>query len=115
MVQDNDLLRVVEYVNANIREKISEKSILNGLALNQAKLKSILERAQRSLPQLINEVRINKAKELLIIDKKKNVSEVGFEVGYSDPTYFFKCFKKMVGVTAKDFQEGKTASHLELN
>ena len=48
--------------------------------------------------------RIEKAKELLL---KGNVSvkEAAKGVGYSDPNYFSKLFKKMVGITASEYKE----------
>jgi len=46
---------------------------------------------------LLNEYRLEKAKELLT-KKKHNVSEVAFVTGFSSPSYFTKCFKNKFGL-----------------
>jgi two-component system response regulator YesN len=50
-------------------------------------------------------VRIEKAKELLSGEMGLNVYEVSEKVGYSDSMYFTKLFKRMVGVTPKEYAE----------
>ncbi|WP_435923606.1 response regulator [Paenibacillus sp. DYY-L-2] len=50
------------------------------------------------------EVRIRKAKELLSHSSEMKVHEVGCEVGYPDPAYFNKLFKRIVGVTPNEYK-----------
>jgi len=61
----------------------------------QRKLKST---TNKSPNQLIRSVRLHRAKEL-IINNKGNMVEIAFQTGFSDPSYFAKCFKKEFGVT----------------
>lgn len=56
----------------------------------QRKLKVI---TKKSPNQLISSVRLNRAKEL-IMSQQKTIAEVAFESGFSNPSYFSKCFKK---------------------
>ncbi|WP_342565655.1 response regulator [Paenibacillus sp. FSL R7-0345] len=51
-------------------------------------------------------IRIVKAKELLISQPDLKNYEIAEKVGYSDPVYFNKLFKKIVGVTPKDYKGG---------
>lgn len=51
------------------------------------------------------EVRIKKAKQLLIKSSELKIHEVGCEVGYPDPAYFNKLFKRMVGVTPNEYKK----------
>jgi YesN/AraC family two-component response regulator len=48
--------------------------------------------------QLIKDLRLRKAKELLL-EKEKNVSEVAYECGFKDVSYFSKVFKEQFGVS----------------
>ncbi len=51
----------------------------------------------KSPNQLINELRLKEATRLL--NKKfGNVSEIAFQVGYNNPSYFAKCFKNRFGI-----------------
>ncbi len=52
---------------------------------------------------LIRSMRLEKAKELLETTHK-NVSEVCFEVGFNNPGYFSKVFKKEFGVSPSSLQ-----------
>ncbi len=52
----------------------------------------------KSPNQLIRSVRLHRAKEL-IISNKGNIVEIAFQTGFSDPSYFAKCFKKEFGAT----------------
>ncbi|QAA34243.1 helix-turn-helix domain-containing protein [Clostridium manihotivorum] len=51
----------------------------------------------------INIVRIKKAKEMLR-DNSKSIKEVCFSVGYNDPNYFSKVFKKYEGQSPTEFR-----------
>ena len=52
---------------------------------------------------------MEKAKELLICTSMKT-SEVGFEVGYKDPHYFSYIFKKIQGMSPKEYRKLKKES-----
>lgn len=48
--------------------------------------------------EFIQSIRLTKAGQLLMSDPLRNVSEVGYSVGFSSPQYFSKCFKQHFGV-----------------
>ena len=52
----------------------------------------------------LTECRIEKAKKLLS-DPEISLKEITFEVGYHEPNYFSKVFKKMCGVSPKDYRK----------
>ncbi|NJN28589.1 MAG: response regulator [Cyclobacteriaceae bacterium] len=56
----------------------------------------------QSVNELISEVRLKKAAALLELGPE-SVSEVAYEVGYSDPQYFSKCFRKKYCVTPSEY------------
>ncbi|MDD9267070.1 response regulator [Paenibacillus sp. GCM10023248] len=53
-------------------------------------------------------VRLNKAKQFLIDYPQLKNYEISSMLGYSDPVYFNKLFKKMVGLTPKEYKEKHT-------
>ncbi|MBN7813594.1 alpha/beta fold hydrolase [Algoriphagus sp. H41] len=61
----------------------------------QRKLKAV---SNKSPSQLISSVRLHRAKELLL-SQKYVVSEIAFLTGFSNPSYFSKCFKKEFGIS----------------
>ena len=55
-----------------------------------------------SINDLIKVHRLKVAARLLV-EQRLSVGEVSYEVGFNDPKYFSKCFKKQFGKTPKDF------------
>ena len=55
--------------------------------------------------EYLTSIRINKAKQL-ITGSDMSMKEICTEVGYSDPNYFSRIFKKNVGVTPTEYKEG---------
>lgn len=53
----------------------------------------------------LTEIRLEVAKRLLI-GSEKSMKEIGMMVGYGDPNYFSRSFKKNVGVTPTEYKEG---------
>ena len=53
--------------------------------------------------ELLRTARLNKGYQLLLTTGK-NVSEVAYDVGFTAPSYFTKCFKDEFGVSPSDLQ-----------
>lgn len=58
---------------------------------------------QKSISEIIETRKLIEAKNLLI-NSDKSVSEIGFELGYSEKAYFTNVFKKKSGQTPSDFR-----------
>lgn len=53
----------------------------------------------------LTDCRIDKAKKLMLADAEKSLKEITFEVGYHDPNYFSKVFKKVCGISPSEFRK----------
>jgi len=80
-------------------EKMAEEA---GLSRTQL-LRKI--KALTGLPpsDLIRDLRLQKAA-ALILQKADTVTQIGYHVGFSDQSYFAKCFKKKYGVAPSEYQ-----------
>lgn len=58
----------------------------------------------RTVNEYVTQVRIDKAKELLR-DPRYKFYDICYAVGYADPSYFSKLFKKMTGYTPSAFRD----------
>lgn len=84
---------------------------VNKLAVEVGMSQSVLYRKLKALTDLspndfIKNIRLNKAEELLFKDDL-TISEVGYRVGFNDPKYFSRSFKKQYGVTPSDYLREK--------
>jgi two-component system response regulator YesN len=52
----------------------------------------------------LTDCRLEKAKELMT-DEKKSLKEIAYEVGYHDPNYFSRVFKKSSGMAATEYRK----------
>jgi len=65
------------------------------------KLKSL---TGKTINEFISSIRLKKAAKL-ILEGELNISEISLEVGYMDPNYFSKAFKKHFGVVPSKFND----------
>jgi AraC-like DNA-binding protein len=59
---------------------------------------------QKSVSEIIEIRKLTEAKNLLI-HSDKNISEIGYELGYSEKAYFTNVFRKKSGQTPSEFRE----------
>jgi signal transduction histidine kinase/ligand-binding sensor domain-containing protein/CheY-like chemotaxis protein/AraC-like DNA-binding protein len=67
-----------------------------------------------SANEIIKKYRIKKAS-LMLRNKQGNISEIMYSVGFSNLSYFSKCFKKEYGMSPKDYQTSMPATEVEIN
>lgn len=61
----------------------------------------------------ILKVRMEKARDLLLSEADKDISQIADAVGYNNSTYFTTAFKKFYGVTPSRFRDYHAVSELE--
>lgn len=64
----------------------------------QRKLKAVIDKSPN---QLISSIRLHRAKEL-ILNQHNTIAEIAYQTGFSDPSYFSKCFKREFEVSPSD-------------
>lgn len=93
------------YIDANFRRDISLEEVSRATGLSpQYFSRFFKEQTGENFIDYLTRVRITEAKRLLR-DQKMSVKEVCYEVGYNDPNYFSKIFKKVTGVSPSEFRE----------
>ncbi len=59
-----------------------------------------------SITRYIRKIRLEKAVQLLI-QKADNISQIAYQTGFSDCSYFTKCFKQEYGISPSEFSKEK--------
>jgi len=59
-----------------------------------------------SIVDFVNMHKLRKAADRLASDPQINISEVSFEVGFNDPKYFSRVFRKVYGVSPSEYFRG---------
>lgn len=95
---------VVQYIKNHLTEEITMEDLCSLAYMSKSSFYRTFTNELGTTPnQLILHERINKSKLLLRADYL-SIKEIAFEVGFSDPNYFTRMFKKMEGVTPAQFK-----------
>lgn len=95
---------VKNYIKENIETELELEKVANNFGLSVYYFsRTFKEVIGINYSEYINKCRIDIAKELLS-DGEMNVKEVCYKVGYNDPNYFSKVFKKYEGVSPANFK-----------
>ena len=57
-----------------------------------------------NISEYVNRLRVEMAKTALQFTDK-SITDIGYEVGFSDTAYFTRMFKKCIGVTPKEYRK----------
>lgn len=97
-IDEEFMAKVTALINDNLSElDLSTEFLCDKLGVSSSKLyRKIKELTDLAPNEFIRTIRLKKAAQLLKT-KKYNVSEVTDLVGFNDPLYFSRCFKKQFG------------------
>lgn len=97
-IDEEFMVKVTNLINDNMSElDLSTEFLCDKLGVSSSKLyRKIKELTDLAPNEFIRTIRLKKSAELLKT-KKYNVSEVTNLVGFNDPLYFSRCFKKQFG------------------
>lgn len=96
--------QAMSYMEKNYQQKLTLQAVADCCYVSQWHLSKLLNRyAGKSFYDILNAVRINKAKELLA-DPKLKIGEISEMVGYADTAHFARTFKKIAGMSANEYR-----------
>ncbi|OGV51129.1 MAG: hypothetical protein A2X49_01700 [Lentisphaerae bacterium GWF2_52_8] len=95
--------RAKNYIERQYAEDLSLSQIATALGVSPYHLSRVFSSQNNfSLFKHLSQVRMLKATELLL-ERRMNIAEVAAAVGFKDPAYFSKAFKKHHGKSPSDF------------
>jgi len=98
--------KVEQIIQTHIREErfgVSDLAAELGLSRSQV-LRKVKASTGKSINQFMREIRLKKGAQLLT-EKDLTASEIAYEVGFSSPSYFNKCFLDYFGVTPGEYKK----------
>ena len=95
----------INYIDANYNKPIILADVAKASHLSISRLAHIFkEQMGITIIDYLTSVRIERAKQLLIATDQ-NCTEICFEVGYNNQSYFTRTFKGLVGMTPRQFKD----------
>lgn len=102
--EDEPIRKAQEYIENNIMERITIDELAGKFAIGRRHFERRFKKATNNTPvEYMQRVKIEAAKKQLETSRK-NVSEVMYEVGYSDTKAFRTVFKKITGLSPVDYK-----------
>ncbi len=96
--------RILSYVKAHFAEDLSVQDVAGHFGYADAYFCRIFKQHfGKSFVSYLTDYRIERAKEKLG-EKETNIREVGQTVGYADPNYFAKVFRRVTGMSPTEYQ-----------
>ncbi|MHC1773354.1 MAG: helix-turn-helix domain-containing protein [Flexilinea sp.] len=96
--------QAMAFMEENYNQKITLQDVADQCYVSQWHLSKLLNRKTgQSFYDLLNGMRINAAKRLLI-DPKLRICDICELVGYADTAHFSRTFKKMEGMSANEYR-----------
>ena len=96
--------QAMQCIEKNYASKLTLQMVADSCYVSQWHLSKLLNGyAGKSFYDILNAVRIQKAKELLS-DPKLKIGEIGEMVGYADTAHFARTFKKLEGMSANEYR-----------
>jgi len=93
---------VCAYMEKNYSKKITLENLANLVNLNPTYLGYVFKTCMRMTPiEYLNQLKICTASKLL--QEGCSISEAAFITGFNDPFYFSKVFKKIKGISPREF------------
>lgn len=104
-IEADKIHQIQQYIREHSHEDISLDALAYRVNLSPIYIsKMFKEKLGVNYIDYLTECRIEKAKKLLN-NPEKSLKEITFEIGYHEPNYFSKVFKKMCGVSPKEYRK----------
>ena len=97
--------KAVLYMEQNYMNDISLDEVADNVGISSFYLSRLLKQKNDStFVEILTDIRIREAI-LMLRQKDMPIKEIGRKVGYLNPTYFYKVFKKNTGMTVGEMKE----------
>lgn len=97
------ITEAMEYIDLNFEKDLRLKDVAEEVCISPQYFSKIFkDELGYNFIDYLTHIRILRAKEMLK-EGKLSIKEISFNVGYNDPNYFSRLFKKMEGISPTDF------------
>ncbi|MFD2656910.1 response regulator transcription factor [Gracilibacillus thailandensis] len=99
------LMQAKEYIEAHYQRNITLEEVAETVGLSSYYFSKLFkEHFQFTFVEYVTQTRLTKAKDLLL-DERVSLKEIALTVGYKDPNYFSRVFKKETGLSPSEYRK----------
>lgn len=94
----------LKYIRAHYAERLTLNDVAEQVYVSQWHLSKLINRhLKQSFLDIVNDLRVEKAKELLA-DPARRIGDISAAVGYADVAHFSRTFKRITGKTPMEYR-----------
>ena len=99
--------RVLAFIEEYLTEEIHIRDAAQFVGQSVSTVSHRLKRSTgKTFTQLLNEARVQRAEERICQSPECSIQEIAGQVGYGDPFYFSRVYRKFRGITPSHFRDG---------
>jgi two-component system response regulator YesN len=103
------IAKVLKYINENYDKDINMNDAAKATNLSYHYFsKFFKDSTGKSFVEYLTDLRIEKSK-VFLADTNNSIKEISYKIGYSDPNYYCKTFKRMTGMTPTEYRDNISA------
>ncbi|MFW5790092.1 MAG: helix-turn-helix domain-containing protein [Bacillota bacterium] len=100
-----EIQAALDYIRQNYQEDISLAEISKKVGLSKYYFSHLFSNEiGENFSSYLSQYRLNRASQLLLENKKENISEIAYKVGFNDPNYFARAFKEKFNISPSEYR-----------
>lgn len=105
----SEVIQAEDYIEQNCSHKLTLQEVSSQLFISKSKLaQEFKQQLGLSFHRVVEDIRLQKAKNLLVSRPELEIAEVAFSCGYYDSSHLYKALKQDVHLTPKQFRKNYT-------
>ena len=104
--------KIISFIENNFNKELSRIDLINFLKISDSKLTRIFRKKfDTNFSNYLNNYRVFKSANLLLYTNL-SITDIAYDCGFKDISYFIKIFKKIIGVTPSKYRRNKLLFNL---
>ncbi len=100
-----EIQAALDYIRNNYQKEISLAEISKKVGLSKYYFSHLFSNEiGENFSSYLSQYRLNRASQLLLENRKKNISEIAYQVGFNDPNYFARAFKEKFEISPSKYR-----------
>jgi AraC-like DNA-binding protein len=105
---DNPVYKAIKFMHDNCDSHFSIKQISDELNMSESNFCQYFKRVTGVAPkEYLTDIKLSKAKDMI---KHTSITDVAFDLGYENISYFISLFKNKYGITPKQYKKNIDSS-----
>lgn len=103
--QNETILPMIQYIHKNYQQELNLDSLADFMHLNKNYICQLFKKeVGMTYISYLNQYRVEQSK-LLLRNSDQQLAEISEKVGYTDPTYFSRIFKKITDISPNQYRQ----------